>query len=166
MTLMVRRFANAAWIALLVLTCVTTTAGAQTPSFQILTGLADLGSNFEATGVSADGSVIIGKYFLPFADPRCLVFGGCTRAFRWTAATGAQDLGLLDGHEAEAHALSADGSLIVGEASASTAYRRAFIWTPTIGMQDFGTPLFPNDPDHSVNRAFAISATGSAIARD
>src|SRR5262249_34668220 len=62
-----------------------------------------------------------------------------------------------------AHALNADGSLIVGEASSVTAYRRAFIWTPSTGIQDLGTPLFPNDPDHSVSRAFGVSATGSVI---
>jgi len=145
------------------LACCAGPVAAQTPSFQILTGLADLGVNYEATGVSADGAVIIGKYFLAGLDPRCAVFGGCTRAFIWTAATGAQDLGLLNGFETEAHALSADGSLIVGEASSSTAFRRAFIRTPTTGMQDIGTPIVPNGPDFSVSRAFGISATGSVI---
>ena len=78
----------------------------------------------------------------------CIVFGRCTRTFRWTAGTGAQDIGvLLDKTEALGHSISADGSQIVGEAAAQTAYRRAFIWTPSIGVQDLGTPLFPNDPD-------------------
>src|SRR5262249_57867120 len=58
-------------------------------AFRSLPGLADLGANFEATHVSADGAVIVGKYFLAGLDPRCGVFGGCTRAFIWTAATGA-----------------------------------------------------------------------------
>ena len=145
------------------LACCAGPVAAQTPSFQILTGLADLGANYEATSISADGAVIIGKYFLAGLDPRCQVFGGCTRAFIWTAATGAQDLGLLNGFETEAHALSADGSLIVGEASSSTAFRRAFIRTPTTGMQDIGTLIVPNEPDFSVSRAFGMSATGSVI---
>ena len=152
----------AAW-CLFVLACCAGPVAAQTPSFQILSGLADFASNFEATSVSADGAVIIGKYFLSGTDPRCGAFGGCTRAFIWTAATGAQDLGLLDGRETEAHGLSADGSLIVGEASSSTAFRRSFIRTPTTGMQDIGTPIVPNGPDFSVSRAFGISATGSVI---
>ena len=158
-----RRIGKVVYVALLVLACWATPLAAQTPSFQILATPPAWGLNVQAVAVSADGQVVIGTYFLSSTDPQCGVFGGCTRTFRWTAATGAVDLGLLDAHEAEAHALSADGAQIVGEASASTAYRRAFIWTPTIGMQDFGTPLFPNDPDHSVTRAFGISATGSAI---
>ncbi|PYN96566.1 MAG: hypothetical protein DMD91_21045 [Candidatus Rokuibacteriota bacterium] len=157
------RFSRIAACCLFVLVCCAGPVAAQTPSFQILTGLADFGTNFEATSVSADGAVIIGKYFLDSLDPRCAVFGGCTRAFIWTAATGAQDLGLLDSREAEAHGLSADGSLIVGEASSRTAFRRSFIRTPTTGMQDIGTPIVPNEPDFSTSRAFGISATGSVI---
>src|SRR5712692_7007018 len=160
---MMRRIDKVVYVALLVFACWATPLAAQTPSFQILATPPAWGLNVQAVAVSADGQVVIGKYFLSGTDPQCGVFGGCTRTFRWTAATGAVDLGLLDAHEAEAYALSADGAQIVGEASASTAYRRAFIWTPTIGMQDFGTPLFPNDPDHSVTRAFGISATGSGI---
>ena len=137
---------------------------AVTPSFQVLSTPAQWGSSVQAVGVSADGTVIIGRYFIAGTDPSCLTFGGCTRTFRWTAATGAVDLGLLDATEADAHDLNADGSQIVGEASASTAYRRAFIWTAATGMQDLGTPVFPNDPDHSVSRAFGVSSTGSVIA--
>ena len=74
-----------------------------TPSFQILSTPASFGSNVEAVAVSADGKVIIGKYFLSGTDPTCNTFGGCTRTFRWTAATGAVDLGVLDATEAEAH---------------------------------------------------------------
>jgi probable HAF family extracellular repeat protein len=136
-----------------------------TPTFQILVNPAAFGTNTQALGVSADGKVVIGEYFLSDQDPStCIVFGGCTRTFRWTAATGAQDIGLLlDKTEALGRALSADGSQMVGEAAAQTAYRRAFIWTPTIGVQDLGTPLFPNDPDHSRSEAYGMSATGSVI---
>ena len=70
---------------------------------------------------------------------------------------------MLDKTEALGHSISADGSQIVGEAAAQTAYRRAFIWTPSIGVQDLGTPLFPNDPDHSRSGAYGMSATGSVI---
>src|SRR5262245_8890749 len=113
-------------------TFLVTPLAAQTPSFQILSTPASFGNNTEAVGISADGQVIIGKYFLNSLDPNCQVFGGCTRTFRWTAATGAVDLGLLDGREALAHELSADGSQIVGEAQTRTSFRRAFIWTPSI----------------------------------
>src|SRR5262245_25566074 len=137
---------------------------AVTPSFQILPTPPQFGLNVQAVAVSADGAVVIGRYFIAGLDPACLTFGGCTRTFRWTAATGAVDLGLLDATEADAHDLNADGSVIVGEASSSAAYRRAFIWTAATGIQDLGTPVFPNDPDHSVSRAFGVSATGAVIA--
>src|SRR5262245_12575329 len=124
---------------------------AVTPGFQVLATPPAWGSNVQAVGISADGAVIIGRYFVDGTDPACLTFGGCTRTFRWTAATGAVDLGLLDSTEADAHDLNADGSQIVGEASSNTAYRRAFVWTAATGIQDLGTPVFPNDPDHSLS---------------
>jgi len=136
---------------------------AVTPSFQVLSTPPAWGSNVYAVAVSADGAVVVGRYFLATNDSSCGVFGGCTRTFRWTAATGAVDLGLLDASEADAHGLSADGAVIVGEASASSAYRRAFVWTPATGMQDLGTPVFANDGDHSVSRAFGVSSTGAVI---
>src|SRR5712692_7787423 len=162
---MMRRVDKVVWVALLVFGCLClgTPLAAQTPSFQILATPSAWGLNVEAVGVSADGKVIIGKYFLSGTDPACNTFGGCTRTFRWTLATGVVDLGVLDATEAEAHALSADGSLIVGEASSRVAFRRAFIWTAATGMQDLGTPLVPNGPDFSVSRAFGISSTGSVI---
>lgn len=119
---------------------------AVTPSFQILSTPPQWGLNVQATGVSADGAVVIGKYFIAGIDPSCNTFGGCTRTFRWTAAAGAVDLGLLAATEADAHDVNADGSQIVGEASSATTYRRAFVWTEATGIQDLGTPAFPTIP--------------------
>src|SRR5215472_14976763 len=132
---MVRPVEKVVWVGLLVFARLGTALAAPTPSFEILSTPPEFGTQTSAVGISADGTVIIGKYFLSGTDPRCLVFGGCTRSFLWTAKTGAEDLGLLDdGREAEAHAVSGDGSLIVGEASSSIAYRRAFVWTAATGM--------------------------------
>src|SRR5262249_2398540 len=47
--------------------------------------LGDLGGGSSGQGVSADGSVVVGN--APAAPP-----GGLTRAFRWTAQNGFQDL--------------------------------------------------------------------------
>src|SRR5215471_10127318 len=96
----VRHFDKVVWIALLAFASLGAPMAAQTLSFQVLATPASFGTNVEAVGVSADGSVVMGKYFLSGTDPNCNVFGGCTRTFRWTAQTGVQDLGLLDAHEA------------------------------------------------------------------
>ena len=160
---MVRPVEKFVWVGLVVFGSVGTAVAAPTPSFEILSSPPEFGRHTEAVGISADGAVIIGKYFLSGSDPRCQVFGGCTRSFVWTAKIGAVDLGLVDGREAEVHALSGDGSLIVGEASSSIAYRRAFVWTAATGMLDIGTPLFVNDPDHSRSEAYGMSGDGSVI---
>jgi probable HAF family extracellular repeat protein len=54
--------------------------------------------------------------------------------FIWTADGGFQDLGV----SGCAYAVSADGSVVVGQAS-SQLYPTAFIWTQAGGMQDLGT---------------------------
>jgi probable HAF family extracellular repeat protein len=60
----------------------------------------------EASGVSADGSVVVGWAYNA---------AGQYRAFRWTAARGMQDLGTLPGGmESVAFGVSADGSVVVG----------------------------------------------------
>src|SRR5262245_47906528 len=123
------------------------------------------GNNTNATGISADGSVILGEYFLPSNDPQCQTFGGCTRTFRWTTASGAQDIRPIDDStgEVQAHAINSNGTQIVGESISALAFRRAFIWTASTSTRDIGTPIAPQGPDFSTARAFGISATGSVI---
>jgi len=151
-------------IAGLVLACLGAPVAAQQASFQIIPTPASFGNNVQAVGVSADGTTVIGEYFLS-SHRTCTIVGGCTRTFRWTAATGAQDLGvILDKSSALAYSVSADGSQIVGAAYDPISFSRAFIWTPSIGMQDLGTPIFTNDATHGESEAYAISANGSTIA--
>jgi probable HAF family extracellular repeat protein len=58
-----------------------------------------------ASGVSADGSVIVGTAQLP---------NSAFHAFRWNATTGMVDLGTLQGNSSYARSISADGKTIVG----------------------------------------------------
>ncbi|MCW5933238.1 MAG: hypothetical protein KIT45_02930 [Fimbriimonadia bacterium] len=71
-------------------------------------------------GISPDGSVIVGY---------ALGANNVAHAFRWTQVDGIQDLG-----PGFAHAVSEDGTIIVGNSNG-----RAFIWTQATGMQDLNT---------------------------
>jgi probable HAF family extracellular repeat protein len=50
-----------------------------------------------------------------------------------------QDLGTLGGSESEALGVSADGSVVVGDARNAEGRWRAFRWTASGGMRDLGT---------------------------
>lgn len=100
---------------------------APTASFQ---GLGQLPGGLQsyAHGVSGDGRVVVG---------RALDSAGVERAFRWTAATGMQDLGDLGGGGAVAYDANADGSVVVGrsyDGSPGLGYT-GFRWTPATGME-------------------------------
>jgi probable HAF family extracellular repeat protein len=112
-----------------------------------LTWLGTLGGNSsEATGVSANGSVVVGIS----KDGN-----GNTHACMWTAASGLQDLSTLGGDWSEATGVSSDGSVIVGWSYDSNGIYRAFKWTAATGMQDLGAG------DYS--KATGVSADGSVI---
>jgi uncharacterized membrane protein len=100
-------------------------------------------ANIYPSGVSADGSVVVGTH-----QNQCLDF--LLRAFRWTQPTGVQLLPPNDNTSA-ANAISADGSVVVGEVGYFVG--RAARWTST-GVQVFG-------PWNSSARA--VSADGSVI---
>ncbi len=97
-------------------------------SFAALPGAAS-----QASGVSSNGSVIVGSAFTN---------AGSSQAFRWTTSTGMVGLGGLGGGYSAAHAVSADGSIIVGNASVpAQADTNAFRWTSATGMQNLNTLL-------------------------
>lgn len=110
----------------------------------------------EASGVSADGSVVVGG----------MLNQNGYRVFRWTAQTGVQDLGTLLGYSSYSSSLeggvavSADGQVVVGTVynpNQSIPYR-AFRWTAQTGMQDIGR--LSNNPN---SFAYDVSGDGSII---
>jgi probable HAF family extracellular repeat protein len=117
------------------------------------TPLGDLpGGSFEsyASGVSADGSVVVGE------SRSASGF----EAFRWTRADGMIGLGDLPGgiYESEANDISADGSVIVGFSSSASG-EEAFRWTSNGGMVRLGDlpgGLFQSD-------AHGVSADGAIV---
>jgi probable HAF family extracellular repeat protein len=66
-------------------------------------------------------------------------------------------LGTLGGDWSEAWGVSADGSVVVGEAQNAAGDQRAFRWTAARGMQDLGTL----GGDQSW--AWGVSADGSVV---
>lgn len=122
-------------------------------------GIVDLGNlggiaSNGARGVSDDGTVVTG-----FSND-----GVNERAFRWTSGGGMVDLGTLGGSTSSAHAISGDGSTIVGEAYITgDTEAHAFRWTSGGGMTDIGTlggdarAVFVSDDGNAV---FGFSWTG------
>jgi probable HAF family extracellular repeat protein len=100
-------------------------------------------ANIYPSGVSADGSVVVGVH-----ENQCIDF--IRQAFRWTQSTGVQLLPPNDNTSA-ANAISADGSVVVGQVGYFVI--QAARWTST-GVQVFG-------PWSSSARA--VSADGSVI---
>jgi probable HAF family extracellular repeat protein len=123
---------------------------------QRLTWLGTLGGDrSEATGVSADGSVVVGWAYKS---------AGQQRAFRWTAAGGMQDLGTLgtkDNLQSEAWGVSADGNVVVGWAESDTTLRRAFRWSAG-RMRNLGVMVPLNKPS-VISWARGVSANGSVV---
>jgi probable HAF family extracellular repeat protein len=127
---------------------------------QSLTWLGTLpgGGGSAAYGVSANGRVVVG-----WAQNAA----GQQRAFRWTAATGMQDLGTLGGNQSEAYGVSADGAVVVGGAENAAGQVRAFRWTASGGIEDLNLTyvnvLSCSVTPGSVLTASAISPDGRYI---
>lgn len=120
-----------------------------------MTGLGDLpGGEFrsEALGVSADGSVVVGRGYSTLAEHE---------PFRWTQATGMVGLGGLPGYNRGgfAYGVSADGSIVVGYAIGDGITGEAFRWTQAGGMVGLGD--FPGGDTSSI--AYGISDDGKII---
>ena len=109
----------------------------------------------EALAVSPDGSVVVGS------------FAG-NEAWRWTQATGVQQIGVLPGFNFGGYgfALTDDGDTVVG-ACGFGFDRDAFIWTQAMGMvklDDYLTGMGLDLTGWDLGSATAISADGTVIA--
>ncbi|HET6567667.1 MAG TPA: hypothetical protein VFG50_06865 [Rhodothermales bacterium] len=87
-----------------------------------------------ATGVSADGTVVVGNSSSPNITPE---------AFRWTESTGMVGLGTLDASRpwSAAVGVSDDGSVVAGRSEAiegGSVRKEGFRWTEATGMQGIG----------------------------
>jgi hypothetical protein len=83
-------------------------------------------------------------------------------AFRWTAAEGMRDLGLLTGTTfSGAGAISADGSAVAGGCD-----KGAFLWTPRLGMVKLNEylPTIGLEPAEFLWSVACISGDGLAMA--
>lgn len=104
----------------------------------------------EATGVSADGLVVVGS--------SSGANGG--EAFLWTGATGMVGLGDLPGgpFQSKATAVSGDGSVVVGSGNSADG-EEAFRWTSATGMVALGD--FPGGSFSS--EAKGLSRNGAIV---
>jgi hypothetical protein len=147
--------------------------------------LGKTGTDFSVTGVSADGSEIVGysgagnqpgqgfrwsqqggwEVFLPMEAPLAISADGRTilglksdRVIRWTQAGGAQDLGPLNASTVIAYKTTAsvEGTTIVGR----TLSGHGFLWTQSGGAQDLGSM---GGQSASLD---AVSADGKVVAGD
>ncbi len=106
------------------------------------------GRDSSATGVSADGSVIVGTSSSASGE----------QAFRWTAGSGMVGLGHLPGDtNSVANGVSADGLVIVGSSSSASG-SQAFRWTAGSGMIGLGHLSGTTN-----NSAAGVSVDGSVI---
>lgn len=118
-----------------------------------------LGGRVFANGVSADGSTIVGQNLFDFAS------GIRWDPFRWTTTSSATSLGFFpdiasNQRFATATAVSADGSIVVGD-SLSVDGRRAFRWTESTGLVSLGA--LPRNDGNLSSTANAVSGNGEVI---
>ena len=109
-----------------------------------------------AFAASIDGSVIVGESVSG-------TYSTGMEAFRWTEVTGMVGLGTLGGNDSRAHAVSADGSVVVGR-SYTLSEGAAFRWTATSGMSDIGNlGGVEGAPPAPYSCAYGVSADGSVV---
>lgn len=109
------------------------------------------GGSMQVTAMSADGQYVVGYGDAPDG----------LRAFRWRIdSPAAENLGCLEGCEdSGAVAVSADGSVVVGNSLNTQQPRIAFRWTQAAGMAPLGDVAEANNKYPN-----AVSGDGSVVA--
>src|ERR1039457_2577171 len=131
----------------------TTASGAHAAaSLTVLSWLPGDNFNYNTTGVSGDGSVVVGTGGIqPYEG------GNLYYAFRWTASSGT--VGVGGGNYSFASGVSADGSVVVGTSGYIWVIgSQAFRWTAGSGMVVLGYL-----PGGNSSSATAVSADGSVV---
>jgi probable HAF family extracellular repeat protein len=108
------------------------------------TGMVGLGGRGEASAVSGDGRVVVGV-------------DHDSGAFRWTIEDGSTFIADVPSH---AHDVSADGSVIVGQAPLPTGLAEAFVWSESSGVMRLGD--LGGDPEIS-SSARGVSNDGTIV---
>jgi probable HAF family extracellular repeat protein len=123
-------------------------------------GMVDIGTLSGGTRAAVTGVSGNGSYFAGHSD-NGVGPGTSIHAVRWTP-TGVQDLGTIDssGGDSRAHAISFDGSVVVGWSSTNNGIR-AFRWTESDGMLNLG--IVPPAGTFPTSNAFAVSGDGQVI---
>jgi probable HAF family extracellular repeat protein len=104
----------------------------------------------EPSGVSADGSTVVGD--ANNAQNR-------DEAFVWRASTGMVGLGTLPGFtDSSATGVSGDGSTVVGTVHNAQGSQEAFVWRAATGMVGLGTL-----PGFTSSMATGVSGDGSTV---
>jgi Ca2+-binding RTX toxin-like protein len=112
----------------------------------LLASFQSFGSGASVTDVSADGAIAVGSV---------RVSNG-TKAVRWDAAGNVYDLGQLDGFPySEALAVSADGTVIVGQAWEPGGGTTGFLWRDGANMQ---LAMFSNPQGISSDGSVVVGA--------
>jgi len=122
------------------------------------TGLGTLGGSYSmAFGVSADGSVVVGRSTTPYVNG--------DQAFVWTAAGGMVGLGSppvtwpITGPNSDARGVSGDGRVVVGMAQGAQGNAEAYMWSSASGWQPLGSVVTGGD----VQPAYSASYDGSVV---
>ena len=115
------------------------------PAWAQFTGLGT--ANTYVTGMSGDGSVVVG------------VWGSEGPAWRWTAATGAVDIGSIS----QTVAVSRDGRTLIGTAKAADGLAYAAIWQSGKQWVTLPPPENWRELDGKVTVGYRVSRDGSVI---
>ncbi len=108
------------------------------------------GEQARATGVSADGSIVVGRSQFSLDSPYA------EHAFVWSNGS-MLDIGTLGGDTSRAFGVSANGNVVVGYSQNEDGDERAFRWSPGGTMEDLETL------GGSKSNAYAASADGGTI---